>query len=89
MDKASRSFRSASWRHDAAFVSREFVMSNFSQNASEQSEVIAREIEAAIESWFVETIHNSPVSRATEIFNHVRVAVDVLKKRLAALLQEQ
>lgn len=89
MDKASRSFRSASSRHDAAFIPREFVMPNLSQNASEQSEATAREIEAAIESWFVETIHNSPVSRATEIFNHVRVAVDVLKKRLAALLQEQ
>ncbi|WP_298353967.1 hypothetical protein [Rhodoblastus sp.] len=46
-------------------------------------------IEAEIESWFVETIHHSPVSRATEIFNHVRAAVDALKARLAALLQEQ
>jgi hypothetical protein len=55
----------------------------------EQSEVAAREIEAAIESWFVETMHHSPVSRATDIFNHVRAAVDVLKARLAALLQEQ
>ncbi len=50
---------------------------------------IEAEIEAEIESWFVETIHQSPVSRATEIFNHVRAAVDALKARLAALLQEQ
>ncbi len=47
-----------------------------------------REIEAQIETWFVETMHNSPVSRATEIFNHARASVDALKQRLAALLQE-
>ncbi len=46
------------------------------------------EIEAQIEKWFVETMHHSPVSRATEIFNHVRASVDALKQRLAALLQE-
>jgi hypothetical protein len=68
---------------------REFVMQDSSQNASEKSETPAREIEAAIDSWFVETMHHSPVSRATDIFNYVRVAVDVLKARLAALLQEQ
>ncbi|MDI9847558.1 hypothetical protein QM467_05720 [Rhodoblastus sp. 17X3] len=64
-------------------------MQSPSQNTSEKSEATAREIEAAIDSWFVETMHHSPVSRATDIFNHVRVAVDVLKARLAALLQEQ
>lgn len=47
-----------------------------------------RDIEAQIESWFVETMHNSPVSQATEIFNHVRASVDALKQRLVALLQE-
>ena len=46
------------------------------------------EIEAQIENWFVESMHNSPVSRATEIFNHVRASVDALKQRLAAILQE-
>ena len=46
------------------------------------------EIEAQIETWFVETMHHSPVSRATEIFNHVRASVNALKQRLAALLQE-
>lgn len=39
----------------------------------------------AVESWFVEYIHNSPASRDTAIFNHVRQAVDVLKQRLSAL----
>jgi hypothetical protein len=47
-----------------------------------------RDIEAQIENWFVETMHNSPASRATEIFNHVRASVDALKHRLAALFQE-
>ncbi|WP_296709825.1 hypothetical protein [Rhodoblastus sp.] len=64
-------------------------MQNSFQIPPEQSEAAVREIEAAIDSWFVETMHHSPVSRATDIFNHVRVAVDVLKARLAALLQEQ
>ncbi len=56
--------------------------------AAEKSPRLGPRIEAEIESWFVETIHQSPVSRATEIFNHVRAAVDALKARLAALLQE-
>jgi hypothetical protein len=39
-----------------------------------------------IEAWFVEEIHNSPVSRAgAEIFNHLRQAVNSLKTRLGAL----
>lgn len=57
-------------------------------NSSEKSETLAREIEAGIESWFVETMHNSPIARATDNFNHVRAAVDALKVRLATLLQE-
>ncbi len=56
---------------------------------TEKSPSLGPQIEAEIESWFVETIHQSPVSRATEIFNHVQAAVDVLKARLGALLQEQ
>jgi hypothetical protein len=55
---------------------------------AESSPRLDPRIEAEIESWFVEAIHQSPVSRATEIFNHVRAAVDALKARLAALLQE-
>ena len=47
-----------------------------------------RDIEDQIDLWFVETMHNSPVSRATDIFNHVRASVAALKQRLAALLQE-
>jgi hypothetical protein len=42
-------------------------------------------LESEIEAWFIERIHNSPVSRVTEIYNHVRDAVDALKSRLAAL----
>lgn len=35
----------------------------------------------AIEAWFVEFIHNSPISRDSEVYNHARKAVDELKKR--------
>lgn len=37
-----------------------------------------------IDQWFSDTIPNSPVSRDTEGFNHVRSALADLKKRLAA-----
>ena len=36
---------------------------------------------ALIERWFSEAIHNSPASRDTTIFNHLRAAVDDLKTR--------
>ncbi len=60
------------------------------QNINKQSGPEARESEIGelIEAWFIESFHNSPVSRAIEHFNHVRVAVDALKPRLAAYLQE-
>lgn len=45
-------------------------------------------IEQEIERWFVEAIHNSQVSRATEIYNHIREAVARLKPRLVALIGE-
>ena len=47
-----------------------------------------REFEAAIETWFVETMHHSPVSRSVEIYNHVRASVDALKQRIEQLLKE-
>jgi hypothetical protein len=60
------------------------------QNINERPgfEARANEIAALVETWFVESFHNSQVSRATENFNHVRVAVDALKLRLVAILQE-
>lgn len=36
-----------------------------------------------VEDWFLENIHNSPVSRNTEAFNHLRAALDDLKRRLS------
>ncbi|WP_298421054.1 hypothetical protein [Rhodoblastus sp.] len=56
---------------------------------SDRTENLACEIEAAVDAWFVESFHNSPVSRATEIFNHVRAAVDALQERLGAILKER
>lgn len=57
-------------------------------NPPEENPSPSRKVEAEIEAWFVETMHHSPVSRVTETFNHVRNAVDALKQRLAAFLQE-
>ncbi|KVG33867.1 hypothetical protein [Burkholderia diffusa] len=40
--------------------------------------------DALIEAWFRASFHDSIVSRDTATFNHVRAAVDALKKELAA-----
>jgi len=40
-------------------------------------------LEQRIESWFATHIHNSPASRDTAAFNHIRGAVDALKRHLA------
>ncbi|QGM45832.1 hypothetical protein [Methylocystis heyeri] len=53
-----------------------------------QTSALSNAIEQEIERWFVETIHNSQVSRATEIYNHIREAVGQLKPRLVALIGE-
>ena len=39
---------------------------------------------ADIERWFVESFHGSVVAQNTQTFNHVRRAVDELKRRLSA-----
>jgi hypothetical protein len=42
-------------------------------------------VDAVIDQWFIDCIHNSPVSRQTEIFNHCAAAKEELKRRIAAL----
>lgn len=39
-------------------------------------------IDVAIDHWFSEFMHNSPVSQITPIFNYVQSAVQTLKNRL-------
>jgi hypothetical protein len=58
------------------------------EQATPPPEPLSQIVEQEIERWFVESIHNSPVSRATEIYNHLREAVDQLKPRLTALIGE-
>lgn len=45
----------------------------------------ASAMNTAIDAWFAAQINNSPASRDTVIYNHIRAAVDDLKTRLAAL----
>ena len=45
----------------------------------------AAKIAAIVDSWFNDSILNSPASRDTVVFNHVNAAVRALKTRLAAL----
>jgi hypothetical protein len=41
-----------------------------------------------VEKWFVEHFHGSIVATNTQMYNHVRSAVDELKKRLSPTLQQ-
>lgn len=38
----------------------------------------------ALDKWFVDTVHNSPISRNTEICNSVLASKEELAKQLAA-----
>jgi hypothetical protein len=58
------------------------------EEPTQQPGTLAQTIDDEIERWFTEAIHNSPVSRATEIYNHVREAVAQLKPRLIARIGE-
>ena len=44
-------------------------------------------LDARIERWFAEHFHGSPHMRDTETFNHVRRAVDDLKRQLGEIDQ--
>jgi hypothetical protein len=39
-------------------------------------------LHAAIDAWFASHFHNSPISRDSELYNHVHAAVQDLKLRL-------
>jgi len=41
-----------------------------------------RSTDDIVDAWFCEKIHDSPVSRQTDIFNYIAVAVADLKSRL-------
>jgi hypothetical protein len=58
------------------------------EQATPPPQRLSHAVEQEIERWFVESIHNSPVSRATEINNHLREAVSQLKPRLVTLIGE-
>jgi hypothetical protein len=39
-------------------------------------------VERVVEEWFRNAIHDSPVARSTEAFNHLRQALGDLKRRI-------
>jgi hypothetical protein len=45
-----------------------------------KAEIAPDRFDAIIEAWFARHFHNSPVSRDTELFNHVHAAKEDLKK---------
>ena len=53
------------------------------QPAQEPAPAAPHPVDAAVDRWFSEFMHSSPVSRAgSEIYNHVYNAVAILKERL-------
>lgn len=47
---------------------------------------LAKELEAELDKWWAEHVPNSPVSRATDAYNHLHAAFDVLKERVDAVV---
>lgn len=47
----------------------------------------AKKLAALIERWFADNFHGSPVARDTQVFNHVRRAVDKLPALLAKTIR--
>jgi hypothetical protein len=50
--------------------------------AAPAAEAAPDPLDALVDRWFAETMHNSIVSRDTETHNHVHAAVAELKRRL-------
>lgn len=45
-------------------------------------QVEQKDYEQIVEDWFRELLHNSRLSQDTNMYNDVRIAVDVLKARV-------
>jgi hypothetical protein len=43
---------------------------------------LVHQADRIVEEWFLRTIHDSPVARSTEAFNHLRQALGDLKRRI-------
>ena len=55
---------------------------------SKASPSVAARIEAAIDDWWLEHIHNSPVSQATEAYAHIHKRLEALKASVVNALKE-
>lgn len=56
-------------------------MAEVSEDAPIEAAAPAPSAAARIEAWFVDWFHGAPAMRDTEAYNHVRRAVDDLKRR--------
>ena len=48
-------------------------------HATAVAQAVAQNLDEKIDAWFDEHMHNSPVSRDTDVLNHVRAGVEKLK----------
>ena len=61
------------------------VVDDLKQAAADQAEVIdetAQKIEDAVNAWWSEHVHNSPVSQVTTAYNHLVIAKDKLIEKI-------
>jgi hypothetical protein len=67
-------------------VKEEVKTAEIKEAVKTESEVKQHPIEAVIDAWFIECIHDSPASRDTQIFNHVMDAKERLKAKIKGVL---
>ncbi|MEC4591615.1 hypothetical protein VPG91_11505 [Nitrospirillum amazonense] len=49
---------------------------------------LSQRVDAAVAAWLAEDIHNSPVARATDAYNHMVSVLPALRDRILAVISE-
>ncbi|MDE1149717.1 MAG: hypothetical protein PW843_24460 [Azospirillaceae bacterium] len=50
---------------------------------------LAARLDAAVSAWIVDQVHNSPLARVTEAYNHLIGSLPALKARVLAILETE
>jgi hypothetical protein len=58
-------------------------------HATAKDKAIAAAIGAVVDAWWIEHIHNSPVSQATEAYRHFHERLPVLVAQLTAAVKQE
>ena len=68
---------------EAVAAAAEAELAQLAQDAAADASTKTAAVNAAVDAWVVERVHNSPISRDTEIWNYFASTVDDLKARIA------